>query len=56
MAALRDPQRQIPSDNFLVTPDMYGALQDVITEYWNAPSMSVDDFVENYASAMKAAS
>ena len=41
---------------FLVTPDMYGALQDVITQYWNARSMSVDDFVENYASAMEAAS
>ena len=56
MAALRDPERQIPSDNFLVTPDMYGALQDVITEYWNTPSMDVDTFVENYAAAMEAAS
>ena len=56
MAALRDEARQIPSDNFLVTPDMYGALQDVITEYWNTPSMDVDTFVENYASAMEAAS
>jgi glucose/mannose transport system substrate-binding protein len=56
MAALRDPARQIPSDSFLTTPDMYGALQDVITEYWNTPSMDVDTFVENYASAMEAAS
>ena len=56
MAALRDPERQIPSDNFLTTPDMYGALQDVITEYWNTPSMEVETFVENYASAMEAAS
>jgi glucose/mannose transport system substrate-binding protein len=56
MAALRDPEQQIPSDNFLTTPDMYGALQDVITEYWNSPSMDVDTFVENYASAMEAAS
>jgi glucose/mannose transport system substrate-binding protein len=56
MAMLRDPEQQIPSDNFLTTPDMYGALQDVITEYWNSPSMDVDTFVENYASAMEAAS
>jgi hypothetical protein len=35
---------------------MYGALQDVITEYWNTPSMDVGTFVENYASAMEAAS
>ena len=45
-----------PSDSFLTTPDMYGALQDVITEYWNTPSMDVDTFVENYAAAMEAAS
>jgi glucose/mannose transport system substrate-binding protein len=56
MAMLRDPEQQIPSDNFLTTPDMYGALQDVITEYWNSPSMDVETFVENYASAMEAAS
>jgi glucose/mannose transport system substrate-binding protein len=56
MAALKDPARQIPSDSFLTTPDMYGALQDVITEYWNTPSMDVDTFVENYAAAMEAAS
>ena len=56
MAALQDPARQIPSDSFLTTPDMYGALQDVITEYWNTPSMDVDTFVENYAAAMEAAS
>ena len=55
MAALQDPARQIPSDSFLTTPDMYGALQDVITEYWNTPSMDVDTFVENYAAAMEAA-
>jgi glucose/mannose transport system substrate-binding protein len=56
MAALKDPDRQIPSDSFLTTPDMYGALQDVITEFWHTPSMDVDTFVENYAAAMKAAS
>ena len=56
MAALQDPARQIPSDSFLTTPDMYGALQDVITEFWNTPSMDVDTFVENYAAAMEAAS
>ncbi|HSA79779.1 MAG TPA: ABC transporter substrate-binding protein [Geminicoccaceae bacterium] len=56
MAMLQDAEQQIPSDNFLTTPDMYGALQDVITEYWNSPSMDVDTFVENYASAMEAAS
>jgi len=56
MAALQDPKRQIPSDNWLATPDLNGALEDVITQYWNTPSMEVDTFVENYASAIEAAS
>jgi glucose/mannose transport system substrate-binding protein len=56
MAALQDEARQIPSDNFLLTPDLNGALQDVVTQFWNTPSMEVDTFVENYAAAMEAAS
>jgi glucose/mannose transport system substrate-binding protein len=55
MAALRDPKRQIPSDNFLSTPDRIGAVQDVITQYWHNPSMKVDTFVNNYASAVQTA-
>jgi glucose/mannose transport system substrate-binding protein len=56
MAELRDPAKQIPSDNFLSTPDLVGAVQDVITQYWHNPSMEVDTFVDNYASAVETAS
>jgi glucose/mannose transport system substrate-binding protein len=55
MAALRDPAQQIPSDNFLSTPDLVGAVQDVITQYWHNPSMKADAFVENYAAAVATA-
>ena len=30
----------------LTTPNFSGAIQDVVTQYWNTPSMTVDDFVE----------
>ena len=55
MAALQDPAQQIPSDNFLSTPDLVGAVQDAITQYWHNPSMKVDTFIENYASAVETA-
>lgn len=55
MAALQDPAQQIPSDNFLSTPDLVGAVQDAITQYWHNPQMKVDAFIENYASAVETA-
>jgi hypothetical protein len=39
----------------LSTPDLYNALQDVITQYWNNPGMPVETFVEKFAGAMQAA-
>ena len=56
MAELQDPKHQIPSDNFLSTPDLVGAVQDAITQFWHNPSMKVDTFVDSYASAVEAAS
>ena len=35
VAALRDPTRQVPTTDFLISPDLSGALDDVITQYWN---------------------
>jgi glucose/mannose transport system substrate-binding protein len=55
MAQLQDSELQIPSDNFLSTPDLVGAVQDAITQYWHDPSMKVDTFVENYAAAVETA-
>ncbi len=55
MAELKDPALQIPSDNFLSTPDLVGAVQDAITQYWHNPSMKVDTFVDSYASAVETA-
>lgn len=55
MALMQDEAKQIPSVNFLATPDLTGALTDVTTEFWNDPEMSVDTFIENTASAMEIA-
>lgn len=54
-AALSDPKKQVEAMELLSTPDLTGALQDVITQYWNNPGMSVDTFVEKFAGAMQAA-
>ena len=55
MALLRNPDQQVPSENFLASPDINGALQDAITQFWNAPEMSIDDFVESYVAAIESA-
>ena len=39
-AALRDPARQVPTTDFLISPDLSGALDDVITQFWNNPGMT----------------
>jgi glucose/mannose transport system substrate-binding protein len=56
MAALQDPDQQVPSINFIATPDLVGATRDVITQYWNTPGMSADEFVDRFVGALKAAS
>jgi glucose/mannose transport system substrate-binding protein len=52
-AALRDPKRQVPTTDFLISPDLSGALDDVITQYWNNPGMTADEFVAKFAEAFE---
>ena len=54
MKALQDPARQVASHNYY-SPDLVGSVRDVITQYWSAPEMSTDTFVENFVDAMNAA-
>jgi glucose/mannose transport system substrate-binding protein len=56
MAMLQDEANQVPSINYIATPDLVGATRDVITQYWNSPDMSVDDFIDRFVGALKAAS
>jgi glucose/mannose transport system substrate-binding protein len=54
-AALRDPARQVPTTDFLISPDLSGAVDDVITQFWNNPGMTTDEFVQKFVSAFESA-
>jgi len=54
-AALKDQKRQVPTTDFLISPDLSGALDDVITQFWNNPGMPVDEFVTRFTGAMQTA-
>lgn len=55
MQTLKDPVNQVPSVNFLASPDLRGAVEDVVTQYFNTPDMTPEMFVEKVVDAMKAA-
>ena len=52
VAIMKDVSRQLPTPEMLVTPDLEGALQDVVTKFWNT-NQSVDDAAKAFASALK---
>ena len=49
---MKDASRQLPNAEMLVPPDMNGALQDIITKFWNK-DQSVDDAAKAIAAALK---
>ncbi len=49
---LADPKHQAPDMAIVVPASIVGAVEDVVSQYWNTPSMSVDDFVAKYAAAL----
>ncbi|HET7795318.1 MAG TPA: ABC transporter substrate-binding protein, partial [Rhizobacter sp.] len=50
--AMKDTSRQIANPDALMPPDMVGAVQDVITKFWNG-KQSVDDAVKALQAAVK---
>jgi len=52
MAILRDPQRPLGVSEVYLTPDQNGALQDVLTAYWNT-NMPVERAQKSIASALR---
>jgi len=54
-AAIADPARQVESNELLSPPDLTGAMQDVITQYWNTPGMDAKAFVERVLAALRSA-
>jgi glucose/mannose transport system substrate-binding protein len=49
---MKDKSHQLPNPEMLITPDIQGALQDVITNFWNK-NESADDAQKAFASALK---
>ncbi|SDG55526.1 MULTISPECIES: ABC transporter substrate-binding protein [unclassified Duganella] len=52
LAIMKDKTRQLPNSEMLATPDTTGALQDVLTSYWNK-NQSPDDAQKAFARAIK---
>ncbi|MEC5162083.1 MULTISPECIES: ABC transporter substrate-binding protein [unclassified Janthinobacterium] len=52
VAILKDKTRQLPNSEMLVAPDLNGALQDVLTNFWNK-NQSAEDAQKAFASALK---
>jgi glucose/mannose transport system substrate-binding protein len=50
---LKDVSRQLPSPEMLISPDLEGALQDVVTKFWNT-NESADDAAKAIVAALKA--
>ena len=49
---MKDASRQLPTPEMLITPDLEGSLQDVITKFWNT-NQSADDAAKAIAAALK---
>jgi glucose/mannose transport system substrate-binding protein len=52
VAALADKSRHIGVPDMLMTPDMVGAVQDIVSKYWNN-NQPVDDVVKALQAALK---
>ncbi|MBY0243201.1 MAG: ABC transporter substrate-binding protein [Burkholderiaceae bacterium] len=52
IAIIKDKSRQLPNSELLVAPDQNGALQDVLTNFWNR-NQSPEDAQKAFAAALK---
>jgi len=52
LAIMQDKSRHMANPDQLLTPDVDGALKDVITEFWNS-DMSLDEGVRRFARALQ---
>ena len=52
VAAMKDASRQIANPDMLLPPDVVGAVQDVITKFWNS-TQSTDDAAKALVAATK---
>ena len=53
MKLLGDKSQQLPAQEMLAPPAFNGAMEDVISQYWNTPTMTADQFIAKVQDAMK---
>jgi glucose/mannose transport system substrate-binding protein len=51
---LADKTTQVPANELLASPALTGAVEDVVSQYWNDPSVTTDAFVTKIAAALSA--
>jgi glucose/mannose transport system substrate-binding protein len=49
MTALRNKTGHVQRASMMVPPQVDGELRDLVSEFWNNPSMSIDEAMERYA-------
>jgi glucose/mannose transport system substrate-binding protein len=49
---LADKDQQIPANELLSPPALTGAVEDIISQFWNDNAMTVDAFVAKVASTL----
>jgi glucose/mannose transport system substrate-binding protein len=52
LGILYDVERQVPGYNFVMSSNLGGAVQDVISQFWNDRSMTVDAFISSIATTV----
>jgi glucose/mannose transport system substrate-binding protein len=53
MKMVADKSLQVPSQEMLSPPALTGALEDLISQFWNNPGSGVDAFVAKFADTLK---
>jgi glucose/mannose transport system substrate-binding protein len=51
---ISDKSTQVPANELLSPPALTGAVEDIISQYWNDPSVSTDAFVTKLAATLSA--
>ncbi len=49
---IADPKAQVPANEMLSPPSLTGAIEDIISEYWNNPAMTPDTFIARVADTL----
>jgi glucose/mannose transport system substrate-binding protein len=50
---LADKNHQVPAQELLSPPALTGAMEDLISQYWNSPSTTPDVFAAKVADLLK---